>query len=282
MFALAALSMVLAAAPASRPSPDCGAFTCRYFDTPQKAFAQVLESRPLVLGIGEYHEVESGPRVPSAMKRFTQRLLPLLKGRAADLIAETWITNKQCRAAVQATEQLEKTTERPAETEDEVVTMLKGASALGIEPHILVLECEDYEDLLDAEGVVDNLKALQMVTRLVQEKTEAILAKLGPENQKAVVIYGGALHNDLTPAEDYAEFSFGPHLKQATNGRYVQLGLYVPEFVERDEETRKAAWFPYFEKHVSTQKTLLISLSPEAHLLVFPRTPAPKPRPKAK
>jgi hypothetical protein len=55
----------------------------------------------------------------------------------------------------------------------------------------------------------------------------------------------------------------------------VQLGLYVPEFIERDDEAKKSPWYPLFEKYVSATKTLLITLSPDAHLIFFPRSPKP-------
>ncbi len=283
---LAALALAAAPTPASRPAPtpalDCGELTCRYFDSPAKAFAAAVASRPLVLGLGEYHEIEGGPKVKSAIKRFTETMLPLLKGKASDLIAETWITNGSCgKAEAEAKEQIERESERPATTEDEVVTMLKKGNSLGIAPHILTVECEDYEDLLDDRGEIDNVKLLEMVTRLLREKAEKLARDQGPEG-KAVVIYGGALHNDLSPSEELASFSFGPDLKRSTGGRYLQLGLYVPELVERDEETRSAAWYPYFLEHVSTTKTLLITLAPDAHLLFFPRTPRPAAKAPAK
>ncbi len=157
-----------------------------------------------------------------------------------------------------------------------MVTLLKAASANGIAPHILKVECEDYDALFD-DGEVDNVKLLELVTRLLSEKSEELLQRLGPTSERAVVLYGGALHNDLAPAEGLESFSFAPALKASTKGRYVQLGLYVPEFVEQDEEARKSEWFPYFQKHVSTRKTLLIQLAPEAFLLIFPRTAVPTP-----
>lgn len=275
---LVALALA-AGAPAPPPAPalDCGELTCRYFDTPAKAFSAVLASKPLVLGLGEYHEIEGGPKVKSALKRFTETMLPLLKNKASDLIAETWLTNGNCgRVETEAKEQIEKESERPATTEDEVVTMLKRGNSLGIAPHILTVECEDYLDLLDEKREIDNVKLLELVTRLLKEKAEKLAKDQGPEG-KAVVIYGGALHNDLAPSEELASFSFGPELKKSTNGRYVQLGLYVPEFIERDEETKQAAWYPFFLKHASTTKTLLITLAPDAHLLIFPRSTTAKP-----
>jgi hypothetical protein len=271
------LAFALASAPA-KPALDCGAFSCRLFDSPKQAFAEVLARKPRVLGIGEYHELDDGTKVKSAIKRFSEALLPMLKGKASHLIAETWVKTGNCgKAEKVATQQIEKETERPAATEDEVVTMLKTAAANAIQPHILNVECEDWEDLLDKEGEIDNVKLLQLVTRLLREKAEKLAGEA--KDGKAVVIYGGALHNDLTPAEELSDFSFGPALKKATDGRYVQLGLYVPEFLERDDEAKKAGWYPYYEKHVSTSKTLLIGLSPEAFLVVYPRSAKPAAKP---
>lgn len=271
-----ALAALLAAAPAP-PAVGCGPFTARLYASPRQAFAAVLQARPAVLGIGEYHELEGGPKVKSSLRRFTEGLLPQLEGRAAHLLAETWITRGDCgRTAQAATERIEERTERPARTEDEVLTLLKTAHGLGIAPHILAVECEDYQGLLGPDGAVDDVRLLLLVTRLLREKADELLAR-SPEGQ-ALVIYGGAMHNEVAPPEELAEFSFGPHLKEATGGRYVQLGLYVPELVERDAEARKADWFACFQRHVSTRKTLLITLSPEAYLLVFPRTARPSPR----
>lgn len=268
-----ALAALLAAAPAL----ECGSYSARHYDSPRQAFARVLEARPAVLGVGEYHELEDGPKVKSSIKRFTQELLPQLKGRASHLLAETWITRGDCgRAAQVATEKIESETERPSTTEDEVLTLLRTAHGLGIAPHILTVECEDYDGLLEPDGAVDHVRLLTLVTRLLREKAEELLAR-SPKDQ-AVILYGGAMHNELAPPEELADFSFGPHLKEATGGRYVQLGLYVPELVERDEEAAKADWFACFRKHVSTRKTLLITLSPEAFLLVFPRTARPPPK----
>ena len=271
---LLALALAAAAPPPAKPPLDCGVYSCRLFDSPKQAYAEVIAKKPQVIGLGEYHELDDGKKIKSAIKRFTEALLPMLKGKASHLIAETWVTNGHCgKVEKEATAQIEKESNRPATTEDEVVTMLKAASALGLQPHILNVECEDYEELFDEKGEIDNVKLLELVTRLLREKAEKLAGEA--KDGKAIVIYGGALHNDLTPSEDLASFSFGPALKKATEGHYLQLGLYVPEFVEHDDEVKTADWYPYFQKHVSTSKTLLIGLSPEAYLLVFPRTARP-------
>jgi hypothetical protein len=306
-----ALASLLVATPAA---PDCGALAARYFPDSRAAFQVAIEGEPSIIGIGEYHAVEGrGPKVKSSIRRFTESLLPMLKGRAAHLVAETWIKSGRCgRAEKQAVVQIEKEARRPAQTEDEVTTMLEKASDLGLEPHILKVECDDYADLLDPDGNIDNVKLLVLVTRLLREKALALAARersiprtRGPPEErpsadrfgssprtrgpleerpsadrfgsspKAVVLYGGALHNELEPSEDLADFSFAKALRAALGGRYRQVTLLVPEVVEADPTSRREVWFSCLAQYASPSRTLLIRRG-EASFLVFPRTtPAP-------
>ena len=59
-----------------------------------------------------------------------------------------------------AIKEVEEVTERPAETENETVKLLKDAKARGVQPHILDVKCEDYEALFDEKGEMDFLKML--------------------------------------------------------------------------------------------------------------------------
>jgi hypothetical protein len=200
-------------------------------------------------------------------------MLPLLEGRASDLVVETWVKTGSCgEVEKQATEKIEQTTKRPESTGDDLEKMLLAAADRGVQPHILVVDCEQYEELLTSEGELDAEKLLQLVTRMMRDKALGYLrAPSGGGSGKMVVIYGGALHNDPRPPEVLRDFSFGPELASATEGRYVSLDILVPEFVLRDEDARKEPWFPAFERHVSTTRTLLIRQAPDSYLLFFPK-----------
>src|SRR5215813_13347972 len=95
LFACAAIASLLAAAPATKVKKksalECGRMTCRLFPSPAKAFALVLDQKPLVLAIGEAHQTNETVNVRSAISRFTESMLPLLKHRASDLVVETWV-----------------------------------------------------------------------------------------------------------------------------------------------------------------------------------------------
>jgi hypothetical protein len=252
---------------------DCGALWCRSFATPAEAFAEVLASKPLILGVGEVHETEGAPKVRSSIAWFAKALVPALEHRASDLIAETWISEGDCgKTEEKAVEEIAEVTERPESTEDELVTLLLRAKEHGVRPHVLEVSCAEYSKLLDAEGELDAEKLLVLVTKLLLEKTTAIYEKNQERSSKRiVVIYGGAVHNDVEPAKDYADFSFGPALDRLAEGRYVELDLLVPELIERDESPRSEPWFASFERHSSTKRALLFRPKPASFVLVLPR-----------
>lgn len=263
-----------ALATGSRDAQPCGD-GCSSFRTARAAFEAVVERSPQVLGIGEYHEVEGAPKVASAIKRFTRDLLPALRGKATSLVVETWMVDSRCGApAQQAVAEVKKVTRRPDSTEDEVTTLLGAAHDLSIAPHILQLACPEYQSLLDSKGELDPEKTLALVTSKMHSKADDLLddaedADGGP--QGALVLYGGALHNDLYPAEDMKEYSFGPPLAERTHGHYIELDLCVPEYVADDADLKAQPWFEGAMKLAAKGRAVLVRSRPDSYVLLFPR-----------
>jgi hypothetical protein len=259
--------------PVKAPPLDCGEMSCVLFDSPGAAFSKVLEEKPLILSVGEVHQTNETIAVRSALKRFTESMLPLLRHRASHLIAETWITQGECgEEEKQAVEEIEETTQRPAQTEDELVTLLTRARDLYVLPYVLEVSCDQYATILTPERELDEEKVLKLVTTLLLDKTRTLFERNQERgSQRMVVIYGGAMHNDVEPSEDYAAFSYGKDLDAIADGRYIELDLYVPELIAGDTEYQKEPWFAHFVKHVSTKKTLLIRTRPSTFLLIFPK-----------
>jgi hypothetical protein len=255
---------------------DGGASPCQGCSTwpdAQAAFKQVLEADPWILAIGEYHEVLGAPKVPSALLRFSRRLLPLLKGRLRSLVAETWMRTGRCgEVEARAQRSIEKTTRRPASTEDELTTMLGRAYELGAKNHTLLLDCAEYASLLEPDsGALDPEATLLLVKRKVEEKALQVReAGEGGVPGKLLVLYGGALHNDLAPLPQWAPYSFGPALAREVPGHYVELDLLVPEYVEDDEDLRAEPWFPAALRLAKAGKTVLINPRAGQYLLLFP------------
>lgn len=240
------------------------------YPTQEAALRKVLETDPLILGVGEYHELQGAPKVPSAVKRFTQ-LLPALDGGARSLVVETWMLNGRCgKVEKQAAQAVEKTTQRPKETEDEVTTLMGRAYDLGFVNHTLLIDCDDYRSMLDAEGELDPDASLRLMRRKVEEMALKIVEKeeAGVPG-KMLVLYGGALHNDLVPIPDDEPYAFGPTLQRETKGRYVEVDLLVPEYVERDEDLLKKPWFGPALALAKKGRHVVVQPSPGVNVILF-------------
>lgn len=253
---------------------ECGGTPCATFRTAKEAFAAVLAEQPSVLAVGEYHQLEGQPKVMSGVKRFTRELLPSLKGRAASLVVETWMVNGRCgEVEKKSTLAVKKATKRPDGTEDEVTALLDASYKLGLSNHILLLDCDDYRRILDEQGELDAEKTLEMVREKVEETATRVREKgEAGTPEKLLVLFGGALHNDLVPANDDRPYVFGPALSQATDGGYVELDLLVPEFVSDDPQLVPQRWFQPALALSAQGKVVLLSPSRGTWLLFFPKT----------
>jgi hypothetical protein len=273
--------LCLLAAPAAAAPPDGGAPpplarddgpAVRTFDRPDEALAQLIALGPRVIGFGEYHQTNATKSVRSSLARFTDELLPLVAPRASDLVVETWITGDCGAKEEKVVKQVERTTDRPPETESELVKLLRLAKERGVQPHILTVSCQDYKALLDEHGKVDFERLLKLVNQLL-ERQVLELAPRAPAG-KLVCVYGGALHNDLQPEPSLAPFTYGADVARATDGRYLEVDTFVPELIERDREMRKQPWFGEWKRAARSArgKTVLIRRATASYILVYPRS----------
>ncbi|MBI5480991.1 MAG: hypothetical protein HY906_19185, partial [Deltaproteobacteria bacterium] len=245
-----------------------------------------------ILGVGEYHERTGAPKVDSAVKRFTRQLLEPLATEASDLIVETWVTEGKCGAIEkQVVKDVKQTTERPAETENEVETLLRRARARRLLTHVLTLTCKEYAEVFGGKEV-DYAKMLDLITRQLQAKAVEVWAmrqRLRAEapadagnERRLIVLYGGALHNDLHPRAGYEDWSYAAALQRLAAGRFAEVDLFVPEYIRGDGDLRKAAWYPLFLRQAGPDRALLIERGPGSYIIVFPTTPNPAARAGAK
>jgi hypothetical protein len=274
----------VAAPSVAAASPDggqrCGELACESFATPEAAFERVLATRPRVLAIGETHAQNDvdGSVVLSSTKRFTDAFLPLLAGRATDLVVELWIANGKCGNAEKAVASAQKpVTESQAKTnQSEFITLGDVAKKNGIRPRALVPACDEYARILAAGGG-DIDAMLSMIARLTARDLEGLLKDRADAAPDAILLaYGGAMHNDLVPRAGREGWSFGPAMERATGGRYVELDLIVPEAIKDSDAWRTLPWYAHFDaaaqRTVSQHRTLLITVRPRSYVLVFPRS----------
>jgi hypothetical protein len=196
-----------------------------------------------VVAFGELHQTKATAAVRSALARFTDELLPVVAPHAAHLIVETWVTRGACGASeTRVNEEVARTTERPPETESEIVRLLRRAKELGVAPHVLDIGCDEYRLLASGQGV-DYEKLLTITNSHLERAIRQALALPRPAGRPLVIVYGGALHNDLYPDPTLAPFSFGRAIFALTHGAYREVDLYVPALIEALPSLAREPWY---------------------------------------
>lgn len=236
----------------------------------------MLGERPRVLGVGETHALRGSEAVEPATRRFAREMLPLLAGNASDLVIELLLPNPECQAKTKAAAQSQKVvTEHQAATDqNDYVALGSAAKALGIRPHALEPTCDDLARI--AKGGADGVAtSLDVITRLTTELATRFLdANAAARDGRIIVLYGGALHNDVTPRPGRETWSYGAALTAKTAGRYVELDLIVPEFIGDSPAWRSFPWVKAFDPMAHPAETSVLSPAPHSFVLVFPRTKA--------
>jgi hypothetical protein len=118
--------------------------------------------------------------------------------------------------------------------------------------------------------------ALETIARLTSLQAKRLVARdeaSDADAGKMVVIYGGALHNDLAPAPEKARWTYAPELDGYTRGRLVAVDLVVPEFIGDDETWRSLPWRAAYDPERLGAKTTLFRLGDRSFVLVFARSP---------
>lgn len=225
-----------------------------------------------VIAFGELHQTNATAKVRSAISRFTDEILPVVAPHASHLIVETWITRGSCgEAEAQVTKEVARTTERPVETESEIMKLLRRAKEMGVAPHVLDVGCDEYRVLAGAGGAVDYDKLLTITNQHLERAIgQGLLLPRAP-GRPLVVVYGGALHNDLFPDPTLAKYTFGRHVHAATRGAYREIDLYVPEMVDTTPALHAEPWYRAWKQTGAGESDVLIERSPRSTILVFRR-----------
>ncbi len=260
-----------------RAGTPCGPLDCRQYDSLEEAFESALESHPRLVAVGEAH-AQKGTTVPSAARRFTERVLPLLAGRASDLLVELTSPPSGCAktADVVRKQQAVVTRAQAPTDQGEYVAMGERARQLGIVPDLLRPSCADLETVKAAGD--DAIEAsLVMIARLTRAQAERLLdrdLRTPADADKLVLTYGGAIHNDPDPPPERAEWSFGPALAAHVGGRYVAIDLYVPELIDDTDAWKRLAFYPYYDPARLGAKTTVFRQG-KTIVIVLPRTATP-------
>jgi hypothetical protein len=235
------------------------------------ALEQLFARHPRVVAFGEIHQTTASLHVPSSLKHFSAELLPVVAPHASDLVVETWVTEGKCGQTEKAVvADVHKTTQRPVQTEDEVVTLIQRAKAAGVKPHILSVSCREYATIYQGKEV-DYDALLRMTSEKLEAGVREVLGRTAARDDRAVLVYGGALHNDLAPAPELATYAFGESLSKTVGGKYLEVDLYVPEYVATQKNLRAEPWYRAYQKVARKGQAVLIERSLDSYVIVFPR-----------
>jgi len=241
--------------------------------SPQAAIAALMPDPGGVIAFGELHQTRATASVRSAISRFTEQILPVVAPHASHLIVETWITRGNCgEAETRVTEEVARTTERPVETESEIMKLLRRAKELGVAPHVLDIGCDEYKVLAGGPaGQVDYDKLLTITNQHLERAIgQGLLLPRAP-GRPLVVVYGGALHNDLFPDPTLARYTFGRHVHAATRGAYREVDLYVPEMVDTTPALKAEPWYGAWQRAGGGSSDVVIQRNPRSTIVVFRR-----------
>jgi len=272
---LSAVGILAAAAVISRPAaqiPAADAPRAVKHASAQAAVATLLPDPGGVIAFGELHQTRATANVRSSLSRFTDEILPAVAPHASHLIVETWITRGTCgEEEKHVTEEVARTTERPVETESEIMKLLRRAKELGVAPHVLDVGCDEYKVLAGSSGAVDYDKLLTITNQHLQRAIgQGLLLPRAP-GRPLIVVYGGALHNDLFPDPTLAKYTFGRAVHAATRGAYREIDLYVPEMVDSTPTLKTEPWYRAWQKAGAGASDVIIQRNPRSSIVVFRR-----------
>ncbi len=220
----------------------------------------------------------------SSTKRFTDELLGVVQGKASDLVVEAMLPPTGCKPQVEQVREKQKAATAPQAptNQNEYVVLGNEARKKGIVPDLLRPSCADLDVIEKAgDGAID--ASLKTIARLTVSQVDKLLArneKLGQD--KAVIAYGGALHNDLAPGAGKEEWSYAKQLVSRSKGRYVEIDLFVPDFIRDDETWRKFEWRAHYDATKNLESAVVYKPREHGYVVILPKKePSPAPAPSA-
>ena len=253
---------------------SCGPFECRVVDAGADALTFVLQEQPLALGIGEAHALAGFEQVVPAVRRFTEALLPELRGRATHLVVELLAPDPRCESTTREVRRAQKpvTEQQSAHNRNDYVALGQRARELGIEPFVLSPTCDEYRAIADAGDAAIDV-SLATIAKVTSRMLRGGLAKNHAADRPGLVVgYGGALHNDIQPAPEKAGWSYGPELAAFSGGRYVELDLIVREFIKDTDVWKALPWYAHFDPSRDPSRWVVMRTAPHRYVLFFPAT----------
>ncbi len=233
----------------------------------QAAIGAILDETPgtHVYAIGEYHPTRTAIVRQSPLARFTGEIVELLEPRAQHLIVEAWLDDT-CRSADHDSIQMQvlKVTNRPPAQASDLQALIAASKSMRIQTHGLPMTCIEHSSVLDGHGRVDFLRLLLLVTEKLADTTKAMVGQ-----GRDVIVYGGALHNDLYPNWPLEDLSYAKQIQQELGGGVLEIDLVVPEIVAPMAMVRREPWFPLLGR-AAPDRVVVWERGPNSYVVILP------------
>ena len=152
-------------------------------------------------------------------------------------------------------------------TQSDISTLLTASGKASLVPHGLPMTCIEQGAVVDRRGAVDFLLLLELVTEKLGATTRTLLAA---DPARAVIVYGGALHNDLYPRWPLEQLSYAaPLARELGGGTVLELDLVVPEVVAPMAMVRTEPWFPLLGL-AAPGRTVVWRRGPHSYVVILP------------
>jgi hypothetical protein len=216
-----------------------------------------------VYAVGEYHP-RAGMAMQTPLAWFTGEIMALLVPRSRHVVIETWSDPGCTIASRRVQAEVASTIGRPASTSAELSALVQASQRNQLATHGLPISCIEHGALLDPTGRVDFLRLLELVTEKLEATTRALV-----DDDRAVIVYGGALHNDLYPRWPLADLSYARPLARELRGGVVELDLIVPEVVAPLAMVRLEPWFPLLGR-AAPGRVVVWQRGPASFVVILP------------
>lgn len=234
-----------------------------YSDTKSAIDAVLADAGPAkVYAVGEYHATRNVKIDKSPLVRFTSDVLDLMIPHSRHLVIETWIDDG-CKPSQQVKKEVQQETGRPPSTSTDLEALVM-KSAKKLVTHGLAMTCIEHGSLLDAMGRVDFLRLLELVTEKLGDTAKGLV-----DSDRAVIVYGGALHNDLYPRWQLETLSYAAKLNEDLHGGVVEIDLVVPEVIAPMSMVRSEPWFPLIGR-AAPNRVMVWKRGPTSFVVILP------------
>jgi hypothetical protein len=222
---------------------------------------------PRVYAVGEYHPIRGAAVQRTPIARFTDEIIELLEPRAQHLVIEAW-AGDGCggERGDGVSAQVARAIGRPAGAGSDLARLVDAGRRASLVAHALPITCIEQSAMLDARGRVDFLRLLEMITAKLYETARALAVDQG----RSVIVYGGALHNDLYPRYALEELTYAPALARDLGaGGVLEIDLVVPEIVAPLPMVRAEPWFPLLGL-ASPARAIVWERGPDSYVVMLP------------